>query len=211
MSLFFDSGTFYEGIKSKKEYKEYVKQDKLANGFSNRSLAGKIRHLLFPNPVEKFLLLLRKFEYLNNTINQYKIIKYLRLFFVIKKFKKLSLKLGFSIPKNTFAAGLSIPHYGTIVVNGNARIGRNCRLHAGVNIGASAGKKESPKIGDNVYLGPGAILFGNIEIADNVTIGANATVNKSCMEKNCVLAGTPAQIVKKNFPVWWVNNGVPLQ
>lgn len=96
------------------------------------------------------------------------------------------------------------------MVSRYAKIGENCRLHVGVNIGASAGQKEAPKIGNNVYIGPGAIVFGNIEIANNVTIGANATVNKSCYESDCVLAGSPAQIVKQNFPVWWKNNNLKL-
>lgn len=44
------------------------------------------------------------------------------------------------------------------------------------------GSKKAPKIGDNVYIGPGAVLFGDIEIADNCWIGANAVVNKSFLE-----------------------------
>lgn len=199
-------------IISRKNYKEFVRQDKLANGFTNRSFWERIQYLFFPNPIEKFLELLRKYEYLNNTKNERgTIIKRFRLLVVKIKYRKVSLKLGFSIPINTFDAGLSIPHYGTIIVNTNARIGRNCRIHAGVNIGASAGKKDAPILGDNVYIGPGAILFGKIEIADNVTIAANATVNKSCSEKGCVLAGTPARIVKNSFPVWWDNNGIELE
>lgn len=81
-------------------------------------------------------------------------------------------------------------------------MGANCRLHACVNIGASGGSKKAPSIGDNVYIGPGAIIFGDIVIPDNVTIGANATVNKSFETENCVLAGTPAEIVKTNMPNW---------
>lgn len=110
--------------------------------------------------------------------------------------------MGFSIPVNSFSYGLSIPHYGTIIVNPNAKIGSFCRLHAGVNIGASAGRPEAPQIGDNVYIGPGAILFGNIKIANNVTVGANATVNKDCLEENVVIAGSPAHVVKREMPNW---------
>ena len=118
------------------------------------------------------------------------------------KYRNISHKLGFTIPINTCGPGLSIPHYGTIIINPNARIGCNCRLHACVNIGASAGRKEAPKIGDNCYLGPGVILFGEIEITDNITIGANSTVNKSFLNKNTVIAGTPAKEVKSNYPTW---------
>ncbi len=64
------------------------------------------------------------------------------------------------------------------------------------------GGKNAPQLGDNVYIGPGAILFGDINIANNVTIGANATVNKSFEQENVVLAGTPAKVVKEYAPAW---------
>lgn len=59
------------------------------------------------------------------------------------------------------------------------------------------GGKNVPIIGDNVYIGPGAILFGDIRIGDNVMIGANSTVTKSFEESNIVIAGSPAKIIKK--------------
>lgn len=199
----------FQKINSKADYKEWVRQDGLANSWNNRSSKRIIIEFLYPNPIEVFLKTLRKYEYLYNK-NKKSILTWLKLAFVQVKFRRISTRLGFSIPINTFGPGLSIPHYGTIVVSRYAKIGKNCRLHAGVNIGASAGNKEAPKIGDNVYIGPGAILFGNINIADNVTIGANATVNKSFLEKNCVIAGSPAKIVKSNFPIWWENNRLQL-
>jgi serine O-acetyltransferase len=54
-----------------------------------------------------------------------------------------------------------------------------------------------PIIGDNCDIGVGAKIIGDITIADNVTIGAGAIVNKSCLESNVVLAGIPARIIKK--------------
>lgn len=110
------------------------------------------------------------------------------------------MKLGYSIPINVFGPGLSLPHYGTIVVNPGAKIGRNCRIHVGVNIGAH--HDRAPQIGDNVYIGPGAIIFGGIEIADNVSVGANATVNKSIVEPNSVVVGTLAQTVRRGTMSW---------
>lgn len=106
------------------------------------------------------------------------------------------------IPKNVFGPGLSIAHYGTIVVNSQSRIRSNCRIHVGVNIGASAGRSEAPKKGDNCYIGPGVIIFGDINIANNVTIGANSTVNRSCDRERVVIAGTPAKIVKEQARSW---------
>jgi len=110
------------------------------------------------------------------------------------------MRLGFSIPINVFGPGLSIPHYGTIVVNSNAKVGRNCRLHVGTNIGMH--KDAAPVIGDNVYIGPGTIIFGGIEIANNVSIGANTTVSKSITEENVVVVGAGFSIVKHNSYPW---------
>lgn len=117
---------------------------------------------------------------------------YLYHFFV---FKRLSYILGFTIHKNCFGPGLNIKHYGSVVVNPNARIGKNCIIHSCVNIGESNGK--APVIGDNVYIGPGVKMFGNIRIGNNVTIGANAVVNKSFEQDNITLVGVPAHIVNK--------------
>ena len=58
-------------------------------------------------------------------------------------------------------------------------------------------------MGDNVYIGPGAILFGDIQLANNVTIGANATVNKSFLQENIAIAGTPARVIKENYKCWY--------
>lgn len=81
-------------------------------------------------------------------------------------------------------------HRGTVVINKNARIGANCRVHVCVNIGDWNG--AAPSIGDNVYIGPGAKIFGGIEIASDIAIGANVVVNKSFMEKRISIAGVPA-------------------
>lgn len=81
---------------------------------------------------------LRKCEYIKNT-SRIKTL-YLNPAYIFYKFriKRLGLRLGFSISENCFDEGLSIAHYGSIVVNPNARIGKNCKIHVGVNIGSSA-------------------------------------------------------------------------
>ena len=91
-----------------------------------------------------------------------------------------------------FGPGLSIAHYGTIVVNSNAKIGKNCRIQEGVNIGAS-GNERAPQIGDNVFIGSGAKIIGDIVIADGIAIGAGAIVVKSFTDKNITIAGNPAK------------------
>ena len=53
-----------------------------------------------------------------------------------------------------------------------------------------------PKIGNNVDVGFGAVIIGDIEIADDIKIGANAVVNKSFLEPGITIAGVPAKRVK---------------
>lgn len=181
-------------ITSRKEYLHYLEQDRRALGVSKPSFKNKLMEIIAPNYIYKFQRLLRKKEYFLNckkgTINR------VRYQFIKLKFRKLSLKLGFSIPENVFGPGLAIVHYGTVVVNKNAKVGKNCRIHACTNIGASGGSKKAPVIGDNVYIGPGAKIYGDIIIGDNIAIGANATVFKSCEESGVMIAGNPGKIIK---------------
>lgn len=62
-----------------------------------------------------------------------------------------------------------------------------------MNIGT--GYDGCPTIGDNVWIGPGAKIFGKIQIADECAIGANAVVNKSFLENGVSIAGVPARKV----------------
>jgi serine O-acetyltransferase len=102
--------------------------------------------------------------------------------------------LGFCIGLNTFGPGLSIAHIGTIIVNPHARIGENCVIHTCVNIGTQAGSSDRvPTIGNNVYIGPGVKIFGDISIADDIAIGANAVVNKTFSDHSITIAGIPAK------------------
>jgi serine O-acetyltransferase len=177
------------------------------NGKDNLHFASKLIHVFVPDLTMNYLVYLRKAEFYYNCRNSGFLYKLLALYYKYR-LHNLGIKLGYSIPINVFGEGLSLPHIGTIVISGKARIGKNCRLHVGVNIGASAGNPNAPTIGDNVYIGPGAILFGDIVIADNVTVGANATVNSSCEQQSVVLAGSPAKIVKENYPCWLEFNNV---
>jgi Serine acetyltransferase len=102
--------------------------------------------------------------------------------------------MGFSIPPNVFGPGLSIAHPGTIIVNGYVSVGENCRIHNCAQLVTAAGSTNAcPKIGNNVFIGPGAVIIGDIEIADGIVIGANSVVNKSFLEKGITIAGAPAK------------------
>ena len=115
------------------------------------------------------------------------------------RFHRLSIKLGFSIPINVFGPGLAIVHYGTIVVANGAKIGANCRIHEGVTIGATNGSSKAAIIGDNVFIGSGAKIIGEVRISSNVAIAANAVVVRDVIcENGCTVGGVPAKIISSN-------------
>jgi serine O-acetyltransferase len=180
-------------IKSKSDYLFYLMSEKFALGINDK-FNGRIKRFFFPNYIYNFQKLMRKAEYYKNCKKGF----FNKLIFILtyKQYLNLSVKLGFSIPLNTFGPGLSIAHYGTIIINNAAKIGANCRLHAGVNIGASNGSKLAPIIGDNCYIAPGVKIFGNIRIANDTAIGANSVVNKSIEEAGTMIAGIPAKRIK---------------
>lgn len=138
----------------------------------------------------RFQLRLRKIEYLHNT-KAHNPIKWMRWFVLEVINHRLATRLGFSIPKNVFGPGLCIVHPGTLIVNPKAIVWSNCRIHPGSCIGDYDGV---PTLGNNVYIGPGAKLYGAIHIGDNVAIGANAVVNQS-FPNDVTIAGVPAKIV----------------
>lgn len=80
--------------------------------------------------------------------------------------------------------------HGNVILNGNAILGDNVVLHGNNCIGEKKGK--SPIIGNNVNIGYGATIIGNIKIGNNVIIGANAVVTKS-FEDNSIVVGNPAR------------------
>ena len=149
------------------------------------------------DPILRFTILMRLLEYLVNT-NKPKIVILACKFW----FRRLSVRLGFSISPNIFGAGLAIVHYGLLVIHPDAKIGKNCRIHAGVNIGGAglhvpiANSRMAATIGDGVYIGPGAKVVGPIHIAAGCVIGANAVVTKSFDQPDSVIGGIPAKIIK---------------
>lgn len=93
---------------------------------------------------------------------------------------------------------LTIGYFGLgLVVHSRCTIGENCQINQNVTIGRNFGDLKVPLIGDNVYIGAGSVVFGEIKIGDNVIIGANAVVNKS-LPSNCIAAGNPVKIIKEN-------------
>ena len=116
-------------------------------------------------------------------------------------------KFGISIPFSTkIGKGFYIGHFGGIVVSSKAVIGDNCNISQNVTIGVSnRGKNKGyPTIGNEVYIGSGAKIFGSITIGNNVAIGANCVVTKDVPD-NAVIVGVPGKVISYQGAKHYVN------
>ncbi len=183
-------------ILSKKDLTEYLNADNHwllpATGKEKliESVAAYPAHTL-----RKYLRYLRKQEYYLNTAHGSKLKGALAVFYEGKK-NRLGTRLGIEIGPNCFGKGLNLYHGGSVIINPAVRAGENCSLHGANCIGNNGALPGVPTLGNNVDVGYGAVIIGDIVIADGVKIGANAVVNKSVREPGCTVAGVPANIVK---------------
>ena len=179
-------------IESKQDFYDYVKADRLR---SDRETGHFYYRLIYSENyyIQRYLFVLRKLEYLSN--RKRNILEHLSYLFVFRNHKKLSFRMQINIPINVAGPGLVIHHMGPIIINANARLGKNCSLQPGVVVGQKLGPDTVPIIGDDVYLGPGVKVIGKIRIGNNVTIAPNSVVIKDVPD-NCVVSGVPAKIIK---------------
>jgi hexapeptide transferase family protein len=83
-----------------------------------------------------------------------------------------------------------------VVIHSDAEIGDYCTIGQQVTIGGGNSRYPGlPKIGNNVAIHKGVIVFGGITVGDNVEIGANAVVNKP-VPNDAIVAGVPAKIIR---------------
>jgi serine O-acetyltransferase len=171
-------------IQSRSDYFRYLQSDLEVN-----ELSSWRPHYRFRYPVVAWLRLLRRTEFYINCSST----KIGRLYGLAlkRRARNRAIQLGFTIPPNVFGPGLSLPHWGTIVVSEKASVGANCRIHPGTCIGEDRG--TFPTIGDNAYIGPGAKIYGGVVLGSSVIVGANAVVNKSFIHGHVTLVGIPAR------------------
>jgi serine O-acetyltransferase len=180
-------------IRSFEALRFYVRAD-----FRARALEESFLYAILTDPLFRFTVLMRVLEYAKGRGISRTLLLPLRYWY-----RRLSIRLGLTVAPGIFGPGLTIVHYGLLVIEPTTRIGRNCRIHSGVNIGrsgkfvpnAEAGR-YTPRIGHNVYIGPGAKLYGAITIGDNCVIGANAVITKSFPQPGLTLAGVPAKVIR---------------
>lgn len=107
---------------------------------------------------------------------------------------------GMELPAATeIGKGLIIDHGYALVINKHSVIGEYCRLRHGVTIGckvnADGTQGPSPRIGDRVEIGAGAIILGSISVGDDAIVGAGAVVVKD-VPSRAIVAGNPARVIR---------------
>ena len=183
-------------IKTKKELKFVICADEIMNGW-RKGFFNALKTFFLPNNIRAFLKEMRMVSYYKH---QKGLLNKLIYSFHYTKYRKLGLKLGFSIGYDTLGYGVVIPHYGTIVVGGSNRIGNYAVLHTSTCI-----SDNGKIIGDGLYLSTGAKITSKIKLGNNISIGANSLVNKNCEQDNVLLAGMPAKIIKQE-ETWYIRD-----
>lgn len=103
-------------------------------------------------------------------------------------------------PGATLGDAILIDHGMGVVIGETAVVGNRVTIYHGTTLGCTGnetGRKRHPNIGDNVIIGAGAKILGNINIGSNSRIGANAVVLKDVPEGSTVVR-VPADIVRVN-------------
>lgn len=189
-------------IETRKQLRQYLKLD--SQSFSNlqgfcglRSWYYKIRC----NPISNnwiiwsYIKALRHAEYyINISKGGGRIIYLIPKLYYLHRLRSLSYKTGYQIPPNTCGPGLGILHYGTIIIHNNVRIGANCTLHTSVLIGLKQGEPLAT-IGDNVFIGAGTKIIGDVTIGDDVVIGQNCVIVKDIPSGSVVVNKSAATII----------------
>lgn len=102
-------------------------------------------------------------------------------------------------PAAKIGKGLFIDHGMGVVIGETTVIGNNVTLYQGVTLGGTGKErgKRHPNIGDNVVIGAGAKVLGNITIGENSYVGANAVVLRD-VAPNSTVVGVPGKVTKQD-------------
>jgi serine O-acetyltransferase len=103
-------------------------------------------------------------------------------------------------PRAHIGPGLMLPHSGSLVI-GPVRLGAHCNVFQGVTLGSSTTEEDlshlsTPVLGDRVWVGPGGVIAGGLQIGDDASIGANSVVMRDVPPRGVVL-GVPSRLVSR--------------
>lgn len=171
-------------IRNINDLKYYLLQDKLALG------VRKSYPSFWKDDIWKLEILLRVAEYLENTKRNI-FIKKIMARIVRVAFEHKCSKRCCEIPLNVIGPGLCIWHGFNIIINNEAKIGRNFGISANCNVGHAHNKV--PVIGDNVTMCYDSSILGGVAVCDNVTIGAKSLVLKNIEIEYSTWGGDPCK------------------
>ena len=128
--------------------------------------------------------------------------KGLRSVFYAFRAKRIQQKMGGSFPVKPTISYFNTPHsFNGIFISTDAKIGENCTIYQQVVIGSNKIKESkgygAPVIGNNVLIGAGAKIIGNVKIGNNVRIGANCCVTVDIPDNATVVMEKPRIIIKE--------------
>lgn len=160
-------------------------------GDGNKRYLNRLRYIWF-TPGYQYIYCFRHVELARNPIS--------RLFWKIL-LRRCMFHSGIQIPAGTqIGPGFRISHFGSIVVNPAAKIGRNFSIAQGALIGSAAGKRQGvPTIGDNVIMSANSVVIGGVNIGDYVMIAPGAFVNFDVPDHSIVI-GNPGKIIPAQYP-----------
>lgn len=172
--------------------KDILKKDLYRyEGNNSKRWIIRLRYLLF-TPGFQFTYCWRNASLAHNSIG--------KLFWRILH-RRCMFHTGIQIPVGTqIREGLKIGHFGNIVINPQAVIGRNFSIAQGCLIGNAQGKNAGvPKIGNNVIMSANSIIVGGVTIGDYVMLAPGAFVNFDVPD-NSIVIGNPGRIISKVRP-----------
>jgi len=132
------------------------------------------------------------------------IIRQILIFMSLVDKKLIEMICGVSLPPTAqIGPGFFVGHFGAIVLHPECRLGENVAVYQGVTIGVRGDAKKAPRIGNNVNIGAGAKILGDVTVGDNVDIGANAVVLTD-VPSDSIAVGIPAKAKpRKTRPPDW--------
>ena len=94
---------------------------------------------------------------------------------------------------------LFIDHAMGVVIGETTIVGDDCVLYQGVTLGGTGKEsgKRHPTLGNNVTVGAGAKVLGNIHLGNGVKVGGNSVVVKDVPD-DCTVVGIPGRVVRRN-------------
>lgn len=150
--------------------------------------------------IERYIAYLRQYEnacHRRDNSHNFLESKYwaMRVKMCDRKKNMLGMKLGIEITPGFVGEGVKICHQNVII---NGHVGENCTFHGHNVIGnkRTGSADEVPTLGSGIDVGVGAMVIGDVTIADNCVIGAGAVVTKSFLEPGTVIVGVPAKAIE---------------